>query len=64
MGVVGGVIFAIGFFWFGWTSFPSVSYWAPLLSGLAFGISLMFLFVGVFSPPPPPSSFLSSRFSN
>lgn len=45
MGVYGGVIFAVGFFWFGWTSFPSVSYWAPLLSGLAFGISLMFLFV-------------------
>lgn len=48
MGVYGGVIFAVGFFWFGWTSFPSVSYWAPLLSGLAFGVSLMFLFVSFF----------------
>lgn len=52
MGVYGGVIFAVGFFWFGWTSFPSVSYWAPLLSGLAFGVSLMFLFVS-FLPSLP-----------
>lgn len=51
MGVLGGIIFAICFFWFGWTSYPSVSYWAPLLSGVAFGVSLMFLFV---SPSPTP----------
>ena len=45
MGVLGGIIFSIGFFWFGWSSYPSISYWVPLLSGLAFGVSLMFLFV-------------------
>jgi hypothetical protein len=49
MGVVGGFMFAISFFWFGWTSYPSISYWAPMMSGLVFGVSLMFLFV---SPVP------------
>ncbi|KAF8316780.1 MFS general substrate transporter [Clavulina sp. PMI_390] len=46
-GVVGGAIFAIGFFWFGWTSYPGVSYWAPLMSGILFGLSLMFLFLSL-----------------
>lgn len=47
MAVYGGAIFAVGFFWFGWTSYPSISYWAPLTSGLAFGVSLTFLFLGL-----------------
>jgi multidrug resistance protein len=47
MGIYGGVIFAVGFFWFGWTSYPSISYWAPLTSGLAFGVSLTFLFLSL-----------------
>ena len=38
-------LFAIGFFWFGWTSYPSISYWAPMLSGLAMGSSSVLIFV-------------------
>ena len=38
-------IFAISFFWFGWTSYPSISFWAPMLSGLAMGFSVIFIFV-------------------
>jgi len=49
VGVLGGIIFAVGFFWFGWTSYPSISYWAPLLSGLAFGVSIMLLFLSLFN---------------
>ncbi|KAL0569548.1 hypothetical protein V5O48_012411 [Marasmius crinis-equi] len=45
MALIAAPLYAISFFWFGWTSFPSVSYWAPLMSGLlnGFGISWIFL---------------------
>lgn len=33
MAVVAGPIYAMSFFWFAWTSFPSVSFWAPMVSG-------------------------------
>lgn len=45
---VGGPLLMISFFWFGWTSFPNISLWAPLLSGYIMGISVIFIFV---SPP-------------
>lgn len=45
--IVGAPIFAIGFFWFGWTSYPSISFWAPMLSGLAMGCSVVFIFVSL-----------------
>ena len=42
-------IFAISFFWFGWTSYPSISLWAPMLSGLAMGFSVVWIFLGLFN---------------
>lgn len=45
MGVVGGILFAISFFWFGWTSYPSISFWAPMLSGGCLGLALTLTFV-------------------
>ena len=45
MAVVGGLLFSVGFFWFGWTSFPSISYWAPMLAGGLFGFSITLIFV-------------------
>lgn len=42
-------LFAISFFWFGWTSYPSVSYWAPLLSGAALGFAMIWIFLGLFN---------------
>lgn len=45
----GAPIFAVAFFWFGWTSYPSVSYWAPMLSGLAMGAGVTFIFVRIYS---------------
>ncbi|KAL0565406.1 hypothetical protein V5O48_016621 [Marasmius crinis-equi] len=45
MALIAAPLYAISFFWFGWTSSPSISYWAPLMSGLlnGFGISWIFL---------------------
>jgi len=45
----GGPILAISMFWFGWTSYPSISLWAPLMAGLGVGLSLVFLFLSLFN---------------
>lgn len=45
LALVGGPLFAVGFFWFGWTSYPSISYWAPMSSGLFLGFSVVLIFV-------------------
>ncbi|CAL1706392.1 unnamed protein product [Somion occarium] len=42
-------LFAISFFWFGWTSYPSVSYWAPMMAGLVMGFSIIWIFLGLFN---------------
>ncbi|TFK80170.1 MFS general substrate transporter [Polyporus arcularius HHB13444] len=47
--MVAAPVFAISFFWFGWTSFPSVSYWAPLTAGIPLGASIVFIFLGLFN---------------
>ncbi|KZO99101.1 MFS general substrate transporter [Calocera viscosa TUFC12733] len=45
MAFVGAPVFAVGFFWFGWTSYPSISFWSPMMatSFLGFGVVLIFL---------------------
>ncbi|KAH9884674.1 MFS general substrate transporter [Cubamyces lactineus] len=40
-------IYTISFFWFAWTSYPSVSYWAPLMAGFPMGFAIIFLFLGL-----------------
>ncbi|KAI0786660.1 MFS general substrate transporter [Abortiporus biennis] len=40
-------IFAASFFWFGWTSYSSVSYWAPMMSGLPMGIAITWIFLSL-----------------
>lgn len=42
-------MFAISFFWFGWTSYPSISYWAPMMAGLPLGFSIIWIFIGLFN---------------
>lgn len=49
MTFIAGPLFAISFFWFGWTSFPSVSFWVPLMSGLLMGFSIQLIFLGLFN---------------
>jgi len=46
---VGAPMLMISFLWFGWTSFPSVSLWAPLMSGYVMGISVVFIFLALFN---------------
>jgi len=44
--IVGGVSFAIGLFWFGWTGYKSSIHWiVPTLSGLATGFGLLSIFL-------------------
>ena len=42
-------IFAGAFFWFGWTSYPSISFWAPLMAGLPLGFSIIWIFLALFN---------------
>jgi len=41
--------FAIAFFWFAWTSYPSVSLWAPMMAGSLLGLSICWIFVALFN---------------
>lgn len=44
--IVGGVSFAIGLFWFGWTGYkPSIHWIVPTLSGLCTGFGIMSIFL-------------------
>lgn len=44
--IIGGVLFAIGLFWFGWTGYREDIHWiAPTLSGLFTGFGLMAIFL-------------------
>ncbi|CCM05248.1 uncharacterized protein FIBRA_07458 [Fibroporia radiculosa] len=45
----GAPLLAISFFWFGWTSYPSISYWAPMLSGVMMGFSVIWIFLALFN---------------
>ena len=42
-------IFAISFFWFGWTSYPSVNYWAPMTAGGGIGFATVWIFLALFN---------------
>jgi hypothetical protein len=50
LAVIAAPLFAISFFWFGWTSYPHISFVAPLISGVASGFAICLLFVSLFSP--------------
>ncbi|GLB36034.1 putative sugar (and other) transporter [Lyophyllum shimeji] len=45
--IIASPIFAASFFWFAWTSFPSISYWAPMAAGLPLGFSICWIFLGL-----------------
>ncbi|KAF8578166.1 MFS general substrate transporter [Ramaria rubella] len=42
-----GPFYVVAFFWFGWTSFPSVSFWAPMMSGIFVGASIIMIFLSL-----------------
>ena len=41
--------FAVAIFWFGWTSFPSINFWVPMMSGFLMGVALLALLVSLLS---------------
>ena len=45
-------LFAISFFWFGWTSYPSIPLWSPLFAGGLMGLSIFLIFVSTLSYLP------------
>ncbi|RDB28449.1 Efflux pump FUB11 [Hypsizygus marmoreus] len=47
--LIAGPLFAASFFWFAWTSSPSISFWAPMSSGLLMGFSISWIFLGLFN---------------
>ncbi|KAA1468797.1 MFS general substrate transporter [Dentipellis sp. KUC8613] len=49
MTMLGAPLFAISFFWFGWTSYPSISYWSPMLAGGLMGLGIFCIFLSLFN---------------
>ncbi|KAJ1029291.1 hypothetical protein NDA13_002542 [Ustilago tritici] len=47
--MLAGPCLAIAFFWFGWTSYPSISFWSPMMAGSLIGFGVLFCFLGVFN---------------
>jgi len=48
--IVGGVLFALGLFWFGWTGYTKSIHWiVPTLSGLFTGFGLLAIFIQSFN---------------
>jgi len=45
MGLVAAPMFAASFFWFAWTSYPSISFIAPMMAGVIMGWAICWIFV-------------------
>ncbi|KAJ6519702.1 major facilitator superfamily domain-containing protein [Mycena sanguinolenta] len=49
MALIAAPLYVVAFFWFGWTSFPSISLWAPLMSGYILGFAINWIFLSLFN---------------
>ncbi|KAK7059073.1 hypothetical protein VNI00_001697 [Paramarasmius palmivorus] len=49
MAMIAAPLYALSFFWFAWTSYPSISLWAPLMSGLLNGFGISWIFLSLFN---------------
>ena len=45
--MVAAPVFAASFFWFGWTSYPSISFWSPMLAGGGLGFGIIWIFLAL-----------------
>jgi hypothetical protein len=45
MGLIAAPMFAASFFWFAWTSYPSVPFAAPMMAGVIMGWAICWIFV-------------------
>ncbi len=44
-GMFGAPAIPISLFWMGWTTYPSISYWSPLVSSVLFGYGILCVFI-------------------
>ncbi|KAJ6574990.1 major facilitator superfamily domain-containing protein [Mycena capillaripes] len=49
MALIAAPMYAVAFFWFGWTSFPSISLPFPLFSGFPMGFAISWIFLSLFN---------------
>jgi len=49
MALIAAPLYVVAFFWFGWTSYPSISLWAPLMSGYVLGFAINWIFLSLFN---------------
>ncbi|KAF7347942.1 putative mfs-multidrug-resistance transporter [Mycena venus] len=49
MALIAAPLYVVAFFWFGWTSYPSISLWAPLMSGYVLGFAISWIFLSLFN---------------
>ncbi|KAF7985297.1 hypothetical protein HWV62_6461 [Athelia sp. TMB] len=49
MAILAAPFFAVSFFWFAWTSYASLSFWAPMMAGLLLGWSICWIFLALFN---------------
>jgi MFS transporter, DHA1 family, multidrug resistance protein len=47
--IIGGAVLPIGLFWFAWTSFPTISPWPQIISGIPLGMGLQIIFLQGFN---------------
>jgi DHA1 family multidrug resistance protein-like MFS transporter len=47
--IAGGFILPIGLFWFAWTSFPDISPWPQIISGIPLGMGIILIFLQGFN---------------
>lgn len=43
--IIGGGILPIGMFWFGWTSYPTITPWPQIIAAAPIGMGLMMIFL-------------------
>lgn len=46
--ILGAPAIPISLFWMGWTAFPSISYWSPLLAGTLFGYGILAVYISTY----------------
>ena len=46
--LIGAPVLPISIFWMGWTSWPGVSLWSPLVASVAFGFAVMQLYISCY----------------
>lgn len=46
--MLGAPALPISLFWMGWTTYPSISYWSPLLASVLFGFGILTIFISTY----------------